>query len=210
MNQFAIRNLLVAVGAFAMASAIVPSDASAQAFWEAMFNNSGGGSGRQAIKISKRYSKGTIIVSFGDKRLYYIHRRGEAMSYPVAIPTGDASWSGNSNISMKKVNPSWTPTAKMRRENPKLPAFVPGGHPRNPLGVRALYLGQTLYRIHGTDAPWTIGTAVSHGCIRMYNEDVLDLYPRVKIGAPVIVTWKGIRSKQFAAVISSKRKRTRR
>lgn len=209
MIQFAIRNLLVAVGVFAMVSAIVPSDASAQNFWQSIFDNSGGGSGRHLTGISKRYSKGTIIVSFSDKRLYYIHRRGEARSYPVAIPTGDASWSGNSNVSMKKVNPSWTPTAKMRRENPKLPVFVPGGHPRNPLGVRALYLGKSLYRIHGTDAPWTIGTAVSHGCIRMYNEDVLDLYARVKVGAPVIVTWKGIRSKQFAAV-SSKRRQTRR
>lgn len=78
----------------------------------------------------------------------------------------------------------------MRRENPKLPAFVPGGHPLNPLGVRALYLGGTMYRIHGTDAPWTIGTAVSKGCIRMYNEDVLDLYPRVPVGTRVTVTWQ--------------------
>jgi lipoprotein-anchoring transpeptidase ErfK/SrfK len=78
----------------------------------------------------------------------------------------------------------------MRRENPKLPYYVPGGHPQNPLGVRALYLGASTYRIHGTDAPWTIGTAVSKGCIRMYNEDVLDLYPRVPVGTRVTVTWK--------------------
>ena len=77
----------------------------------------------------------------------------------------------------------------MRRENPELPAFVPGGHPRNPLGIRALYLGSTLYRIHGTDAPWTIGQEVSRGCIRMYNRDVVDLYSRVPVGTKVIVTW---------------------
>jgi lipoprotein-anchoring transpeptidase ErfK/SrfK len=78
----------------------------------------------------------------------------------------------------------------MRRENPKLPAHVPGGHPLNPLGVRALYLGSSLYRIHGTDAPWTIGSAVSKGCIRMYNEDVVDLYRRTRVGTKVTVTWK--------------------
>jgi hypothetical protein len=78
----------------------------------------------------------------------------------------------------------------MRRENPRLPTWVPGGHPMNPLGVRAMYLGSSTYRIHGTDAPWTIGQAVSKGCIRMYNEDVLDLYPRIPVGTPVLVTWQ--------------------
>ena len=78
----------------------------------------------------------------------------------------------------------------MRRENPKLPLYMPGGHPLNPLGVRALYLGDTMYHIHGTDAPWTIGQAVSKGCIRMYNQDVLDLYPRVPLGTRVTVTWQ--------------------
>ena len=77
----------------------------------------------------------------------------------------------------------------MIAENPRLPRWVPGGHPMNPLGVRALYLGSSTYRIHGTDAPWTIGTAVSKGCIRMYNQDVLDLYPRASVGAKVLVTW---------------------
>ena len=87
------------------------------------------------------------------------------------------------------MNPGWTPTAEMRRENPDLPAHVPGGHPHNPLGVRAMYLGKSLHRIHGTDAPWSVGQAVSHGCIRMYNQDVADLYQRVPIGARVVVTW---------------------
>ena len=78
----------------------------------------------------------------------------------------------------------------MLAENPRLPRWVPGGHPMNPMGVRALYLGASAYRIHGTDAPWTIGTAASKGCIRMYSEDVVDLYPRVPVGTKVTVTWK--------------------
>lgn len=167
------------------------SQAKAQNLFDALF---GGGnsvaSGKSSVSFSKKFSPGTVVVSFGDRRLYFINKRGSALSYPIAIPKGSARWSGNSRISQKRVNPSWTPTASMRRENPKLPAYVPGGHPRNPLGVRALYIGSSLYRIHGTDAPWTIGTAASKGCIRMFNEHVVDLYPRVPVGARVIVTWK--------------------
>jgi lipoprotein-anchoring transpeptidase ErfK/SrfK len=152
-------------------------------------SGSGGGGGAHKVGFSPKYAAGEIIISFGDRRLYYILRKGEAISYPIAIPKGDARWSGITRISDKRVNPSWTPTAEMRRENPKLPAYVPGGHPRNPLGNRALYLGSSMYRIHGTDAPWLIGQEVSHGCIRMHNEDVADLYARVHMGARVTVTW---------------------
>ena len=91
----------------------------------------------------------------------------------------------------------------MIRENPRLPRWVPGGHPMNPLGVRAMYLGSSAYRIHGTDAPWTIGQAVSKGCIRMLNEDVLDLYPRVPVGARVTVTWQRFKGAPVAASESS-------
>jgi lipoprotein-anchoring transpeptidase ErfK/SrfK len=149
----------------------------------------GGNSGKRTISFSKSYDPGQIVVSFADRRLYYVQSRGQALSYPIAAPRSDAAWQGTMRISRKQVNPTWTPTADMRRENPSLPAFVPGGHPRNPLGYRALYLGSSLYRIHGTDAPQTIGRAVSHGCIRMYNADVADLYKRVKVGAKVTVTW---------------------
>jgi hypothetical protein len=144
---------------------------------------------RHMVSFPKKYGSGQIIVSFGDRRLYYTVGKGRAISYPIAIPKGEARWSGALRVSAKRVNPSWTPTAEMRRENPKLPAFVPGGHPRNPLGVRALYLGNTLYRIHGTDAPWLIGQQVSKGCIRMHNGDVIDLYGRARIGTRVTVTW---------------------
>lgn len=150
---------------------------------------SGGKSGRQTISFSTAYSPGQIVVSFADRRLYYIHSRGQALSYPIASPRPQSRWSGTMRISRKQVNPTWTPTPTMRRENPKLPAFVPGGHPRNPLGYRALYLGSSLYRIHGTDAPWTIGQPVSKGCIRMFNADVADLYRRVPVGTKVTVTY---------------------
>jgi lipoprotein-anchoring transpeptidase ErfK/SrfK len=148
------------------------------------------GGGRQSISFSPQYKPGQVIVSFGDRRLYLVEKPGQAISYPIAVPREKSRWQGITVVSDKKINPSWTPTPDMRAENPKLPNFVPGGHPLNPLGVRALYLGSSTYRIHGTDAPWTIGQAVSKGCIRMYNQDVLDLYPRVPVGTRVTVTWQ--------------------
>jgi lipoprotein-anchoring transpeptidase ErfK/SrfK len=146
------------------------------------------------VSFSQRYEAGEIIVSFGDRRLYYITERGYAMSYPIAIPREIDRWQGVSVISAKKMYPDWRPTKDMIEERPDLPEFVPGGHPQNPLGVAALYLGQTLYRIHGTDNPGSIGTSASKGCIRMFNQDVLDLYERVKIGALVRVTYERFRS----------------
>ncbi len=149
-----------------------------------------GGGYREDISFPSSVAPRQIIVSFGDRKLYWVYQKGAAIAYPIAVPREQSRWSGVTSVSRKAVNPSWTPTPQMRRENPKLPHFVPGGHPQNPLGVRALYLGASMYRIHGTDAPWTIGTAASKGCIRMYNEDVLDLYPRVPLGTRVTVTWK--------------------
>ena len=157
------------------------------------------GGGRQTVSFSSQYRPGQVIVSFGDRRLYLITQTGQAISYPIAAPREQSRWQGATIVSEKKINPSWTPTPTMRAENPKLPNFVPGGHPLNPLGVRALYLGSSAYRIHGTDAPWTIGQAVSKGCIRMYNEDVLDLYPRVPVGTHVTVTWQRFSSGAVAS-----------
>ncbi len=137
---------------------------------------------------------GQIIVSFADRKLYYVHRSGEAIAYPIAIPRPEDRWQGVLKVSNKKVNPPWTPTPSMRRENPSLPAHVPGGHPQNPLGSHALYLGSSLYRIHGTDAPWTIGQPVSKGCVRMHNADVADLFARVPVGTKVTVTWQSFYS----------------
>jgi len=159
----------------------------------------GGGGSRDVVRFSKKYAPRQIIVSFGDRRLYYINRRGQAISYPIAVPRPQSRWSGVQYVSMKRVNPPWTPTPQMRRENPRLPAYVPGGHPRNPLGKRAIYLGSTLYRIHGTDAPWTIGQNVSKGCIRMHNNHVAELYRYARVGMKVTATYKRYR----AASISS-------
>lgn len=144
---------------------------------------------RHLVSVPPGYQPGTIFVQFSRARLYYILSRGRAISYPIATPKNDARWSGQTHVSAKKVNPGWTPTARMRREDPTLPAYVPGGHPKNPLGVRALYLGSSLYRIHGTDAPWSVGQPVSQGCIRMFNQDVADLYQRVSVGTQVVVAW---------------------
>jgi lipoprotein-anchoring transpeptidase ErfK/SrfK len=145
--------------------------------------------GRHLVSFPPGYEPGSIIVRFSARRLYYVLPQQQAISYPIAAPMGKARWSGETYVSAKKVNPRWTPTTEMRQENPSLPAFVAGGDPRNPLGVRAMYLGQSMYRIHGTDAPWTVGQAVSHGCIRMLNQDVADLYQRVPIGTHVVVMW---------------------
>ena len=148
------------------------------------------GQGRHLTAFPAAARPGQIIVSFADRKLYYVHRRGEAIAYPIAIPRPEDRWQGVLEISAKKINPPWTPTPSMRRENPSLPVHVPGGHPQNPLGSHALYLGSSLYRIHGTDAPWTIGQPVSKGCVRMHNADVADLYARVPIGTTVTVTWR--------------------
>lgn len=191
MKPFRKFTGVIGAAAFAISLGMTATAASAQDLFSALFGDGPSfGSGKSSVSFSKQFSPGTVVVSFGDRRLYYINQRGSAISYPIAIPKEEARWSGVSRISQKRVNPSWTPTPSMRRENPKLPAYVPGGHPRNPLGNRALYIGSSLYRIHGTDAPSTIGQAVSKGCIRMYNSHVVDLYPRVRVGAKVIVTWK--------------------
>lgn len=157
------------------------------------------GGGRSVVSFDPQYKPGQIIVSFSDRRLYLITKPGEAITYPVAVPMGEARWQGVTFVSDKKVNPPWTPTPDMVRQNPRLPRWVPGGHPMNPLGIRAMYLGSSAYRIHGTDAPWTIGQAVSHGCIRMTNEDVLDLYPRVPVGTRVTVTWQRFSTRAIAS-----------
>ena len=157
------------------------------------------GGGRQNVSFSQQYRPGQVIVSFGDRRLYFVTQPGQAISYPIAVPREKSRWQGTTFVSNKQINPSWTPTPEMIRENPRLPSWVPGGHPMNPLGNRALYLGSSSYRIHGTDAPWTIGQAVSKGCVRMFNQDVLDLYPRVPVGARVTVTWQRFSTNSVAS-----------
>ena len=195
-----LRTLTTGVMAAALALPLAHSASAADDLISFLWGGgSDWGGGRQSVSFSPQYKPGQIIVSFGDRRAYLITSQGQAISYPIAVPREKSRWQGATVISDKKINPPWTPTPDMRAENPKLPSFVPGGHPLNPLGVRALYLGSSSYRIHGTDAPWTIGQAVSKGCIRMYNEDVLDLYPRVPVGTRVTVTWQRFNTNAVAA-----------
>jgi lipoprotein-anchoring transpeptidase ErfK/SrfK len=184
-----LGNASIAAGAIVAAMSFGSGPASAQLFWDWGGGGTIGGSGREFVRFSPQFKRGEIVVSFGDRRLYFVTAPGQAISYPIAVPREESRWAGMTSVTSKRINPSWTPTPTMMAENPRLPRWVPGGHPMNPLGVRALYLGSSTYRIHGTDAPWTIGTAVSKGCIRMYNQDVLDLYPRANVGAKVTVTW---------------------
>jgi len=129
---------------------------------------------------------GTIVVSVSKRRLYYVLGGGRAISYGIAVGMEGYGWSGVSTISAKREWPDWTPTPNILKRFPNLPRHMVGG-PDNPLGARALYLGGTLYRIHGTNEPWKLGGGVSSGCIRLSNDDIIDLYNRTKIGATVIV-----------------------
>ena len=191
---------LVISGLAAVLLLTAPTTAQAQSLIDFLWGGSKEwGGGRQTVSFNPKYTRGQIIVSFGDRRLYLITKKGQATSYPIAVPREQSRWQGTTTVSDKRVNPSWRPTPDMLQENPKLPSWVPGGHPMNPLGVRAMYLGASTYRIHGTDAPWTIGQAVSKGCIRMYNEDVLDLYPRVPVGTRVTVTWERFSTQSVAS-----------
>ncbi len=198
----ASRSLLGSIalaGVVALPCLTAPQSANAQTLIDFLWG--GGkewGGEKQTVAFNPKYTPDQIIVSFGDRRLYHIVARGQAVSYPIAVPREQSRWQGTTKVTAKRENPSWRPTPDMLQENPKLPSWVPGGHPMNPLGVRALYLGSSLYRIHGTDAPWTIGQAVSKGCIRMFNKDVLDLYPKISVGTRVTVTWERFNTQAIA------------
>jgi lipoprotein-anchoring transpeptidase ErfK/SrfK len=129
---------------------------------------------------------GTIIINTDERRLYYVLGDGRAIRYGIGVGRVGFTWKGVKTVTQKKEWPSWTPPPQMLKRRPDLPRHMPGGID-NPLGARAMYLGSTLYRIHGSNEPETIGQAVSSGCFRMTNEDVVDLYDRVRIGAKVIV-----------------------
>lgn len=141
---------------------------------------------RELVPYGGRYAPGTIVISTEERRLYYILPGAKALRYGVGVGRPGFTWTGTKTIAMKREWPSWRPPAQMLRRRPDLPKFMEGG-PENPLGARAMYLNGTLYRIHGSNEPYTIGQAISSGCIRMTNEDVVDLYERVKVGTRVIV-----------------------
>ncbi len=141
---------------------------------------------REMVTYNGPYAPGTIIISTQERRLYYILPGNQAVRYGVGVGRPGFEWSGMRTVTAKREWPDWTPPSQMLRRRPDLPRHMAGG-PENPLGSRAMYLGGTLYRIHGSNEPGTIGTAVSSGCIRMTNEDVQDLYNRVRVGTRVIV-----------------------
>jgi lipoprotein-anchoring transpeptidase ErfK/SrfK len=149
-------------------------------------NKRGSSIKKEIVAYDTKFKPGTIIVETSERRLYLVLDDGRAMKYGIGVGRDGFRWSGQHSITRKAEWPGWTPPAQMRQRVPDLPAYMPGG-PNNPLGARALYIGSTLYRIHGTSEPWTIGQAVSSGCIRLTNEDVTDLYDRVKVGALVVV-----------------------
>ncbi|MBI5265501.1 MAG: L,D-transpeptidase [Bradyrhizobium sp.] len=141
---------------------------------------------RQIVAYATREAPGTIIIDTPNTYLYYVLGDGRAIRYGIGVGRDGFTWSGVQSVTRKAEWPDWTPPTEMIRRQPYLPRHMTGG-PGNPLGARAMYLGGTIYRIHGTNAPDTIGKHVSSGCIRLTNEDVIDLYSRVSVGAKVIV-----------------------
>ena len=141
---------------------------------------------RQAVYYRSQHAPGTIIVETSERHLYLIENETRAIRYGIGVGRDGYTWAGLLKISRKAEWPDWVPPPEMIARQPYLPRFMAGG-PGNPLGARAMYLGGSLYRIHGSNEPETIGQAVSSGCIRMRDLDVIDLYSRVRIGAPVIV-----------------------
>ena len=141
---------------------------------------------REVVDYPTARIAGTIVVNTSQRRLYYVLGGGKAVRYGIAVGMEGYAWSGVSTVTAKREWPDWTPTPGELQRFPTLPRHMAGGTD-NPLGARALYLGDTLYRIHGTNEPWKLGGGVSSGCIRMSNDDIIDLYNRTKIGATVIV-----------------------
>jgi len=144
---------------------------------------------KQMVLYRTTEPPGTIIIQTSERHLYLIQGNGRAIRYGIGVGRDGFQWQGLLNITRKAEWPDWTPPPEMIQRQPYLPRFMAGG-PRNPLGARALYLGTTVYRIHGTNRPDTIGTAISSGCFRLVNADVADLYDRVPVGTKVIVRQK--------------------
>jgi lipoprotein-anchoring transpeptidase ErfK/SrfK len=145
--------------------------------------------GTVALPVQGEIQPGTIVIRARERALYYVLDSGRAIRYPIAVPRYGKEWSGVARINGKFANPDWAAPAVVRRDNPNLPAVIPGGAPNNPMGVAALTLDRDEIAIHGTSSKMrrSIGSAASYGCIRMYNEDVTDLFQRVSVGTPVVM-----------------------
>lgn len=191
------RTILSAVAIVAAAVSMNAGVASAENQTGSVYNNVRYNFGSNTWKMDSKYlpaevsyntseKPGTVIISTRKKYLYVVQEGGKAKRFGIGVGRRGFRWRGEEKVSRKAEWPAWHPPAEMREREPHLPVRMEGGED-NPLGARALYLGNTLYRIHGTHQPWTIGESVSSGCIRLRNEDVISLYDMVKVGAKVIV-----------------------
>jgi lipoprotein-anchoring transpeptidase ErfK/SrfK len=140
------------------------------------------------VAFQGAYQPGTIVVKTAERRLYLVLDQGQAVRYPVGVGKAGRQWAGTTQIDGKYRSPAWSPPDVVKRDNPALPAVIPGGSPSNPMGAAAMTLAGGEYAIHGTNSPRSIGGFVSYGCVRMFNEDVTDLYQRVSVGTQVVVT----------------------
>lgn len=147
----------------------------------------GTGLGPATVRYQSKYAPGTIVIETAKRRLYLIQEKGSARRYGIGVGRAGFQWKGTHRITAKKENPPWTPPPEMIARQPDVPRHMKGGDPQNPLGTHAMYLGSTLYRIHGSPDPNSVGEAESSGCFRMRNMDVVDLYRRVSVGTVVVV-----------------------
>ena len=143
---------------------------------------------REMVAFRDNAEAGTIIIKTNERRLYYVMGDGRAVRYPVGVGKAGKQWAGHTYIDGKYLHPAWSPPADVKHDKPNMPDVIPGGSPRNPMGVAAMTLNGGQYAIHGTNMPWSVGGFVSYGCIRMYNQDITDLFGRVNVGTPVVVT----------------------
>jgi lipoprotein-anchoring transpeptidase ErfK/SrfK len=143
---------------------------------------------REIVTFQSDVAPGSIVVRTMERRLYLVLGDNRALRYPVGVGRAGQQWTGQAVVEGKYIRPDWAPPPEIRRDHPNLPEVIPGGSPRNPMGAAAMTLSGGEYAIHGTNSPRSIGGFVSYGCIRMYNQDIMDLYRRVGVGTPVIVT----------------------
>ena len=144
--------------------------------------------GPELVGVRGEYSPGTIVVKTSERHLYLILDQDHAMRYPVGVGKSGKQWAGVTEIDGKYIHPAWSPPAEVKHDKPNMPDVIPGGSPRNPMGVAAMTLAGGEYAIHGTNMPGSVGGFVSYGCIRMLNDDITDLYSRVSVGTKVVVT----------------------
>ena len=152
-----------------------------------IFGFDGTGLGPTTVRYDSKYAPGTIVIDTSERRLYLIQGKGSARRYGIGVGRVGFQWKGTHKITAKKVNPDWTAPPEMIARQRDVPRHMKGGDPENPLGTHAMYLGSTLYRIHGSPDPNSVGEAESSGCFRMRNTDVIDLYRRVSVGTVVVV-----------------------